>query len=72
MKIISQQRGGEGVNDQKEIAFYKTEDVARLLQCSVVTAREIMRRADFPLIRVGKNLRVSKLAFEEWAMGRRT
>lgn len=54
-----------------DLIFYKTADVARLLQCSLVTAREIMRRADFPLIRAGKNLRVSKAAFEEWAMGRR-
>ena len=52
--------------------FYGTKDVARMLGCSVPTAREIMLRPDFPLIRVGRNLRVSREALEAWAMERRT
>ncbi len=51
--------------------FYNTKDVARLLGCSIQTAREVMYRKDFPLIRVGKNLKVQKTAFETWASERR-
>ena len=35
------------------------------------TARQIMMRADFPLIRVGKNYKVSEQAFVEWSKKRR-
>ena len=51
--------------------FYGTKDIAKCLGCSLPTAREIMHRSDFPLIKVGKNLRVLKAAFEEWAMKQR-
>lgn len=51
--------------------FYGTKDVAKCLGCSLPTAREIMHRSDFPAIKVGKNLKVSKTAFEQWAMQRR-
>ena len=54
-----------------EIIFYSTEDVARMMKCSVIAAREIMRRADFPLIMVGKNMKVSKPALEQWTLERR-
>ena len=54
------------------LIFYGTKDVAAALGCSIPTAREIMRRADFPLILAGKNMKVSKSAFEKWAMERRT
>ena len=54
-----------------EIVFLGTKDVAKCLGCNVDTARQIMKRRDFPLIMVGKNMRVSKLAFEAWAMERR-
>lgn len=51
--------------------FYGTKEVAKSLGCSIPTAREIMHRPDFPLIKVGKNLRVSKEAFMRWAEERR-
>ena len=51
--------------------FYGTKDIAKCLGCSLPTAREIMHRSDFPLIKVGKNLKVLKAAFEEWAMKQR-
>ena len=57
---------------EKEILeFYGTRGVAQCLGCSLPTAREIMHRYDFPLIKVGKNLRVQKAAFEKWASERR-
>ena len=43
-----------------------TGDVAKTLCCSLATARVIMSRQDFPLIKVGKNYRVSELAFAHW------
>ena len=52
------------------LIFYGTEDVSAFLGCSIPTARQIMRRADFPLIMVGKNMRVSKKALKEWAISR--
>ena len=54
-----------------DLVFYGTKDVARVLGCSIPTAREIMRRADFPLIMVGKNMKVSKPALEQWTMEKR-
>ena len=54
-----------------EVEVYNTEDVARLLKTSVATAREIMYRADFPLIKVGKNLKVTKQGFLKWSLERR-
>ena len=55
---------------QEDTVFLGTKEVAKILGCSVPTARNIMRRYDFPLIRVGKNLKVSRKALEEWAMKR--
>ena len=45
--------------EQETIIFYGTKEVAACLGCS------------FPLIKVGKNLRVQKAAFEKWASERR-
>lgn len=50
-----------------DMIFYTTEDVAEILRCSIPVARNTMKRADFPLVIVGKNFRVSKAAFNEWA-----
>ncbi len=55
-----------------DLIFYDTKDVARILRCSIQSARDIMHRKDFPLIQVAKNMRVSKSAFEKWAMERRS
>ncbi len=53
------------------INFLNTKQVAEALGCSLPTARNIMMRADFPLIRVGKNFKVSEQAFLEWSKMRR-
>lgn len=53
------------------IKFLNTRDVATVLNCSVPTARHLMMRADFPLIKVGKNLKVEEQAFMDWAKKRR-
>lgn len=65
-----EEAGGE-VLQSSAVEFFGTEDVAKCLGCTPGVARQIMKRRDFPLIMVGKNMRVSKLAFEVWAMERR-
>lgn len=54
----------------EDIRFIGTKEVAKALSCSLPTARQIMLRPDFPLIRVGKNMRVSEVAFWDWCMKR--
>ena len=56
---------------EEPLKFLNTKEVAVVLGCSVPTARNIMKRADFPLVRVGKNMRVSKQALVKWAESRR-
>lgn len=56
----------ESINNN-ELVFYNTKEVAKILGCSIPTAREIMYSKDFPLIKIGRNLRVSKSALEKWA-----
>ena len=53
------------------IKFMNTKEVAQALGCSLPTARRIMQREDFPLIRVGKNMKVSPEALREWMKNRR-
>lgn len=59
-------------NEQTYDAFkmLSTQDVANILRCSLNTAQTIMHRNDFPLIKVGKNFKVSEKAFAEWVMVR--
>lgn len=44
------------------------KEVADAMNCSLPTARRIMKQEDFPLIKVGRNFKVSKSAFREWSM----
>ena len=59
------------IDDRGELVFLSTKAVAEALDCSLPTARKIMRSPSFPLIRAGKNMRVSKSAFLKWAESRR-
>lgn len=61
----------EGGKMSKETNFIGTKEVAKMLDCSLPTARNIMHRTDFPLIRVGKNLKVNEQAFIDWSKNRR-
>ena len=45
-----------------DTVFYDTKAVAKCLGCSIPTARNIMYRADFPLVKAGKNLSDAKKA----------
>lgn len=57
------------MNDNLTV-FYTTKDVATCLGCSIPTARQLFYRSDFPALKIGKNLKVSKEAFEKWASER--
>lgn len=61
----------EPKEDNGDVVFYGTKELAGILHCSVPTAREVMRRKDFPLIIVGGKWLVLKKALEEWAMSKR-
>lgn len=61
----------EGDKMHETIKFLNTKQVAEALGCSLPTARQIMMRADFPLIRAGKNFKVNEQAFLEWSKTRR-
>lgn len=56
--------------DNESVEFLTTKDVAEALCCSLPTARKIMQRYDFPLIKAGRNMRVLKSAFIKWAESR--
>ena len=49
-----------------DIEIYKIADIARVMRISIPTAYELARKPDFPAIRVGKAIRISRLAFENW------
>jgi len=51
--------------------FYNKKEIAECLNCSIPTARQLFYRADFPALKIGKNFKVSKEAFEKWASERR-
>ena len=61
----------QNAESQSNLRFLITKDVAEALGCSLPTARKVMYRADFPLIRVGKNFKVSEQAFIDWSSRRR-
>lgn len=61
----------ETETEEKDPVFYTPKDIARIMGCSIPTANDIMHRPDFPLISVGRRLKVYKRAFEEWAMSKR-
>ena len=53
-----------------DIKFLGTKEVAEALGCSLPTARQIMMRYDFPLVKVGRAMKVEKGAFLEWSSHR--
>ena len=61
----------QNTESQNNLRFLSTKEVAEALGCSLPTARKVMYRADFPLIRVGKNFKVSEQAFIDWSSRRR-
>lgn len=65
------------IQSQREMADYNASfiganEVARYMGCSVIEARNIMRREDFPAVKIGKAYKVMRSALVEWARERRT
>lgn len=58
-------------NKNDEFVFFTPMDVAKIIGCSVPTARKLFYRDDFPAIKVGKNLKVLKSEFIKWCSERR-
>ncbi len=56
---------------ENEPVFYGTKEVANMFRCSIPTAREIMRREDFPLLILGNKWLVLKSALIKWASEKR-
>lgn len=57
--------------DDEGLDFIDTRELAALMGCSVVQARQIMHRADFPAQKIGRELKVMRRALIEWASVRR-
>lgn len=58
-------------NNENDMMFYNPEQIARLLGCSVPVARQLWHRKDFPGLKIGKNFKVNRAAFELWCLERR-
>lgn len=55
-----------------DLIYYDVKDVARQMRVSIPTARDIMNRLDFPLLKGNeKTWRVLREALAEWSMARR-
>ena len=53
-----------------EIVLLNSFEVANILRTSPTTARAIMKKRDFPLLRIGRNLMVEKGSFYRWLQSR--
>lgn len=50
----------------EDVVFLTPKDVSEMMNCSLVSARQLFHRKDFPSIRIGKNFKVMKSAFIKW------
>ena len=51
-----------------ESVVYTPNDVSKLLRIRVSTVYELIECGDLPAIRIGKNYKIPKVAFDEWLM----
>jgi hypothetical protein len=56
----------EITTNEEEVVFLTPKDVSEMMNCSLVSARQLFHRKDFPSIRIGKNFKVMKSAFIKW------
>ncbi len=59
-------------NMQEAEDYLTSEDIAKIMNCTIVAARDYMNRPDFPLIKCGKGLKVNRIAFFLYNLSRRT
>lgn len=62
VKDLSNQKNREDIKKKT----LSTSDVAEFLDCSEKKARELMKSKGFPLLMVGKNMKVLKTSFDKW------
>lgn len=55
----------------KEIEFYSTADVRRIMGIGNRTCLDLFHRADFPCVKFGKSFKVAKDAFNQYVSTRR-
>lgn len=63
--------GENNTANSSEDVIYGTKEVAKFFHCSIPTAREIMRRGDFPLLKLGGKWMVLRSALIKWASEKR-
>lgn len=51
-----------------ESVVYTPTDIATLLRTRVSTVYEMIERGELPAIRIGKNYKIPKVAFDEWLL----
>lgn len=56
----------EITTNEEEVVFLTPKDVSEMMNCSLVSVRQLFHRKDFPSIRIGKNFKVMKSAFIKW------
>ena len=52
--------------DSERTLCYRVEDLCALLQISRPTAYELVRREDFPKVRVGRRVLIPRAGLEKW------
>ena len=50
----------------ENVVFYKVADIAKLFDVNHVTIRNLIKRGELRALRVGRGVRVSKAALEEY------
>ena len=61
----------ESERRMEEVKYLGVKELAEVMNCSEKTAQKLMHRADFPMFRVGREMKVSTEALREWARTRR-
>ena len=46
--------------------FFTVEEVSKILKLSIDTTRKLVRRPDFPSVKIGHVYRIPVAAFEKW------
>ena len=70
MGEILELKNTEITEENDELVFLTPMDIAKVMDCSVPTARSLFYREDFPGLKIGKNYKVLKSAFLKWCSER--
>lgn len=59
------------MNDTKEVKFYNTSDIRKILGIGNKTCLDLFHRDDFPCIKIGKSFLITVEAFNNYVSQRR-